>query len=205
MRFTTITLDRVRSSMLLRASAVTAAAALALTGCATSTPATDSTAPAGGATSTSAPATAQVTVTDPWVKAAEQGMTGAFGTITNPGSEDLVLVAASTSVATSMELHETVGDGTGNMVMQEVDGGFTIPAGGELVLKPGGDHLMLMGLTAPVQAGDELEFTLEFADGSTVTFTAVAKDFAGANEQYGGNHGGHGTEQPTDTTMGGDH
>ena len=85
-----------------------------------------------------------------------------------------------------VELHETVANDSGEMVMQPKEGGFVIPAGGTLTLEPGANHIMLMGLAKPIVAGDEVSFTLTFADGSTYTFTAPAKDFTGANENYVG-------------------
>ena len=81
-----------------------------------------------------------VTVTDPWVKAAEEGMTSAFGTLTNATGRDLQLIAASTPSAGMVELHETMGDGSGGMSMQEKEGGFPVPDGGE--------HLDLAARTA---------------------------------------------------------
>lgn len=152
-----------------------AAAALALTGCATAD------APAAETPTSSGDA---VTVTDPWVKATEEGMSSAFGEITNPGEEDVTVVSASTEASTMLELHETVENEAGQMVMREIAGGFVIPAGGALTLEPGGDHIMLMSLTHPLQAGEEIMFTLTFSDGSTVEFTAPVKDYAGANENY---------------------
>jgi periplasmic copper chaperone A len=83
-------------------------------------------------------------------------------------------------------LHETVENASGSMVMQEKKGGFTIPAKGSLELAPGGNHLMLMDLTGPIKAGDDVTFTLTMKDGSTYEFTAPAKDYTGANENYEG-------------------
>ena len=77
----------------------------------------------------------------------------------------------------------------GKMVMRQKQGGIVIKAKGTHALEPGGDHLMLMNLTQPVKAGDELTFTLTFADGRTEQFTAVAKPFAGAQESYAPGHG----------------
>lgn len=165
---------------LARLSTVVGIAALALVGCA---PATSTAEPA--------PAAGQehIVITDAWVKAADNGMTAAFGIIENHGAGDITLVAASTPAATAVELHETVAGGAGGMQMQEKDGGFTIPTGEPLTLEPGGNHLMLMGLTAPIVAGDEVEITLVFADGTEMTLTAPAKDYSGANEEYvGGTH-----------------
>ncbi|WP_341853970.1 copper chaperone PCu(A)C [Brachybacterium sp. GPGPB12] len=90
-----------------------------------------------------------LTLVDPWVKAAEEGMTSAFGTLTNATGRALQLISASTPSAGMVEPHETMGDGSGGMSMQEKEGGFPVPDGGELVLEPGGDHLMLMDLAAP--------------------------------------------------------
>lgn len=157
--------------------ALVATAALTLVGCAATAPdqATD-------------PGTAgrAVTISDAWVKAADEGMTAAFGVLTNTGDADLTLISASSTAATSTQLHETVDDGTGTMAMRQKDGGFTLPAGGTLTLEPGGNHLMLMGLVAPIVAGDEIELTLGFSDGSQYAFTAPAKDYSGANENYVG-------------------
>lgn len=154
-----------------------AAATLALAGCATTAP-EQGTEPAAASQS--------VTITDAWVKAADAGMSATFGELANTGGSDLTLVSVTSPASASMQLHETVDNGSGSMLMQEKDGGFTIPAGGALTLEPGGNHLMLMDLTAPIVAGDEIEFTLTFSDGSDYTYTAPAKDYSGANETYMG-------------------
>lgn len=127
-----------------------------------------------------------VTITDPWVKSAEEGMSAAFGILVNNGPDDVTIVSATSDASPTIELHETVENDNGEMVMQEKEGGFVIPAGGSYALEPGANHIMLMGLTAPLAAGDEATFTLTFSDGSTFTFTAPAKDYSGANENYEG-------------------
>ncbi len=152
-----------------------AIAAIALVGCASTEPVTET---------PSATQADSVTVTDAWVKAAESGMTAAFGVIENTGETDVTVVAASTAAAMTAQLHETTDDGTGTMTMREKDGGLPIAAGEVLELAPGGNHIMLMDVTEPIVAGDEITIALEFADGSTVEFTAPAKDFTGANENY---------------------
>ena len=148
-----------------------------------------------------------ITVTDPWVKAAEGGMTAAFGTVTNGTSGDLILTGATTSASSEVQLHETSPDGSGGMSMQEKEGGFELPAGEELVLEPGGHHLMLMDLTEPLRPGDQVELTLVFSEGTEHPFTATVKDFSGAQEHYspedeegagasdgGGEHAGDGED-----------
>lgn len=121
-----------------------------------------------------------------WVKAAESGMTAAFGVLANSGTEDIQVIAAASPAAETVQLHETTAGADGSFAMAETAKGFTVPAGGEFVLEPGANHLMLMGLKAPVLPGDDISFSLELADGTSVDFTATAKEFSGANESYHG-------------------
>lgn len=151
-----------------------AAAALVLTGCA-STPA-DSAASAADA----------LAISDAWVKSADEGMSAAFGELSNDSDADVTVVSAETEASPMLELHETVENDAGEMIMREIEGGFVIPAGGTLSLEPGGNHLMLMGLAGPLKAGDETTFVLTLSDGSTFEFTAPVKDYSGANETYEG-------------------
>lgn len=151
-------------------------AATLLAGCSTSS--TTASSPAAGAAST-------ITVTDAWVKAANSGMSAAFGTFTNSGSSDVTLVSVTTPASSVVQLHETV-----NGTMREKAGGFVIPAGGTFALAPGANHIMLMNITAPLKAGDTVAFTLNFSDGTTTTITAPVKDFTGANESYSSGMGG---------------
>ncbi|SIO89837.1 copper chaperone PCu(A)C [Nocardiopsis sp. JB363] len=144
-----------------------------------------------------------ITVSDPWVKAAaaDEGMTAAFGVLTNEGDQDATITAAhAEEVSAMVELHEVVSGDDGNMVMQEKDGGFSVAAGAEHELSPGADHIMIMDLTEDLEPGVEVTITLEFEDGSTQEFTAPVKDFEGANENYDDDHEGHG-----DTDDHGDH
>lgn len=144
---------------------------------------TDSSAqPAGSATNPSKDTLAAVTMRDPWVKAADSGMTAAFGTLINGGDTDITIVSV-TSPVSPVEIHEMVMR-DGEMVMQAKEGGLTVGAGRTHALEPGGDHLMLMELAEPIRPGDEVTFTLTLSDGRTLEFSAVAKPFAGANESY---------------------
>jgi copper(I)-binding protein len=159
-------------------SAALAVAAFALAGLS----ACSATEPRTGAADASAP-TCPLSVSDGWVKAADDGMTAAFGTLTNAGAAEVRLRAAATSAAARVELHEVVSEG-GAMVMRQVAGGLAVPAGGTLALEPGGNHLMLMGLTEPVRPGDEVTLTLTCEGGGTATMTAQAKAYTGADEHY---------------------
>jgi copper(I)-binding protein len=172
-----------------RLAVAAAALMLALSGCAgaAETPAE---------TTDSAASADTLTMTDAWVKANDSGMTGAFGLLENSGTDDITVVSAETSAASMIELHETVANDAGDMVMQEKPDGFVVPAGGSIELAPGGNHIMLMGLTGPLAAGDEATFTLNLADGSSLEFSAPVKDYTGANETYEGD-----TEMDMDTDI----
>lgn len=163
------------SKNLPRVAALLAVSMLALSGCAAeSAPAEIRSAPAGEA----------VTIEDAWVKSADEGMSAAFGTLENSGDTDVTVVSVTSEASSMLELHETVENEAGEMVMREIEGGFIIPAGGDFELEPGANHIMLMDLASPLQAGDEATFTLTFSDDSTYEFTAPVKDYSGANENY---------------------
>lgn len=166
----------MKTSFALRTIALSSAVLIALAGCAAN--------PAENSSST--PAGASITMTDPWVKAANEGMSAGFGTIKNTGEQDVTVTSVTSPASTDLELHETVANESGAMVMREKNGGFTIPAHSELHLEPGGNHIMLMDLTEPLQPGSEVRMTLKFSDETTFDITAPVKDFAGANENYEG-------------------
>lgn len=146
------------------------------------------------ASDASAKAADSVTMTDQWIKAADSGMSAAFGTIENKSDKPVNMVAASSPASATVELHEVVADATGDKTMRPKAGGFVIPAHGSMTLKPGGEHLMFMGLKAPLRTGAETPITFTFADGSTTTVTAQVRDFAGGKENYqpSGDNAAHG-------------
>lgn len=187
------------------ATAGSALLALSLAACSsgedtTTDAATSESTPQDTATGDSEPATGTaLTFTDAWTKSAEEGMSAAFGILENPTDADIVVVGVSSPASSAMELHETVMN-DGSMMMQQVDG-FTIPAGGEFLLEPGGNHLMFMDLTGPILPGDEVEVTLDLQDGSTVSFVTSAREFTGADEEYADDD----MDMDMDMDMDGDH
>ncbi|ROO85987.1 hypothetical protein EDD29_3544 [Actinocorallia herbida] len=162
--------------------------ALPIAACGAEGTTTEAAASAPSATASAQAPAAALTVTDPWVKIVDKGMTAAFGTLKNTTGADVTVASAATPASAVVELHEVVGDG-GEMQMQPKEGGFVVPAGGSLELEPGGLHLMLMDVQEPLKAGAEVAFTLTLSDGSKIEFTALAKEFKGGNENYTG--GGH--------------
>jgi periplasmic copper chaperone A len=80
------------------------------------------------------------------------------------------LVAVSTPAAKMAGLHKTE-NVDGVMKMEHVDA-IEVPADGMLQMKPGGYHIMLMGLNAPLKEGDEIELTLTFEKAGDVKVKA---------------------------------
>ena len=86
----------------------------------------------------------------------------AFFHIMNHTDEDDRLIAAASDVAKRVELHTHIEDANGVMRMRELEAGITVPAGGMHMLKRGGDHVMFMGLEAPLEQGSTIDVTLTF-------------------------------------------
>lgn len=117
---------------------------------------------------------------------------GGFVIIENTGGADDRLVAASAPVSARTELHEmAVVDGI--MKMREMADGIPVPAGATVELKPGGLHVMFMGLAEPLKEGGRVPVTLTFEKAGTVTvdFT-IEKMGAKAMDHGASGHGGHG-------------
>lgn len=108
-----------------------------------------------------------VTVQDPYVRLAPPNApaTGAFMVIRNGGDKDVKVVKASNPASKVTELHTHLNEG-GVMKMRPVPA-IDIKAKGEAVLKPGGLHVMLIDLKAPMKEGDIVPITLNFDDGSS--------------------------------------
>ena len=112
-----------------------------------------------------APLAAEIEITDTYARASgAKAIAGAaFMMIENTGEEaDRLIAAAAPDVSKRVELHTHKDMGDGVMKMMEVEEGFEIPAGGNHMLMRGGDHVMFMGLNAPLEQGDMLHVTLTF-------------------------------------------
>lgn len=136
------------------------------------------------------PAAAQtpptITVTAPWTRAAGQGGTGAgFLTLRNTGSAPDRLVSARAEVARTVELHTHTND-NGVMRMRQVPA-IDLPAGREVTLRPSGLHIMLIGLTAPLQVGQRVPLTLVFEKAGEQRVELVV-EAAGARGPSGHSH-----------------
>jgi copper(I)-binding protein len=123
------------------------------------------------------PAFAQLKVKDAWVRGtvAQQTATGAFMELS--AAEDLKLVGVQSPIAGVAEIHEMKMDG-GVMRMRPITA-LELPANRTVQLKPGGYHVMLMGLKQPLMDGATVPLTLtvETRDGkrSTVEVSAPVR------------------------------
>lgn len=91
---------------------------------------------------------------------------GGFLTITNTGDADNRLVSATSPVSERVELHTMTMDGD-VMRMRELEDGVALPAGEMVELKPGGLHVMFIGLSGPFVTGETVPVTLTFESGDT--------------------------------------
>lgn len=117
---------------------------------------------------------AKITISDTAARATTEN--GAvYMTLKNEGAEDDALVGAKTDVAKTVELHETKMDENDVMKMSPVPN-IPIPAGGSVTLKPGGLHVMLIGMQKELAAGDKISLTLTFEKAGPMTIEAEVKD-----------------------------
>ena len=127
---------------------------------------------------TTAPVIADITVKDPWVRATvpQQKATGAFMQITAPKAARLV--EASSPVAGVTEIHEMTMDN--DIMRMRAVPGIDLPAGKAVELKPGGYHVMLMDLKAPITEGQDVPVTLVIEGADKKRETVVIKATARA-------------------------
>jgi copper(I)-binding protein len=143
-------------------------------------------------TTTNAASAEPVSVTGAWarVTAPKAPAGAAYMTITSKDGDMLTGVSVPAEIAGEAQLHETTDDA---MAMDDEQGGesmdgmaamkgmkevemIDLPAGEAVQLKPGGYHVMLMKLKAPITAGMTVPVTLTFEKAGRVTVDAVAKD-----------------------------
>ncbi|MBT0586005.1 copper chaperone PCu(A)C [Alteromonas oceanisediminis] len=112
----------------------------------------------------------------------------AYLSIHNMSSEDDRLVAASVSaeVADEVQLHDVLMDGE-MMKMREMQDGVVLPSRKTVEFRPGGKHIMLLGLKGPLNEGSRFQLTLHFAQGDDVEVTVNVEQPQGdkASEKTG--------------------
>jgi len=114
---------------------------------------------------------AEITVTEGYIRGLPPGQmtTAAFMRLFNSAGQVIRIQSASSPAAERAEFHRS--SHSNGMMSMEALAAVVVPARGELVLEPGGVHLMLINLTAPLREGDSAELTLQLEGGQQLTVT----------------------------------
>ena len=133
-----------------------------------------------------------LTIGHPWSRATPGGakIGGGYLTVTNNGSAPDRLVAATTNVADRVEIHEMAMN-NGVMTMRQIPGGIPVPPGQTVAFAPGGYHLMLMGLKAPLKEGDRLKATLTFEKAGPIEVTINVEGIGAQHPAPADDHSKH--------------
>jgi copper(I)-binding protein len=128
-----------------------------------------------------------IQVENPWTRATPAGARFGmvFMTISNPANTADRLLGVSSDAADKTEIDETSTVG-GKTEMHEVTGGVSVPAGGSIMLKPDGYHIMLSGLKKRLKAGDTLHIKLAFEKAGSVTVVVPVRASAAASDEMPG-------------------
>src|SRR5690606_13269297 len=146
-----------------------------------------------------------LTIANPWARTSPMDTTygAVYLELTSADGDALVGASVPEDVAGTVEIHETVpaedadaegmGDmgmneegsdttettmaGMGQMTMQPIES-LELPAGETMALEPGGYHIMLIELVAPLETGEEIEVTLTFENAGERTITVPVRDDA---------------------------
>jgi periplasmic copper chaperone A len=130
-----------------------------------------------------------IQISHPWARATPgAAKTGAaYLTLTDHGAADR-LIGVSTPAAAMAELHKTIDD-RGTMKMRAVDH-LTLAPDHPVTLAPGGYHIMLMGLKAPLKRGETFPLTLTFAHAPPMTVTVPVEAIGASGVSDGSGMGG---------------
>ena len=136
-------------------------------------------------------AIAKIAIGHPWTRetAATQTVGGGFLTIRNGGKTADRLLSASSPFAAEVQIHTMSMDG-GVMKMRPLKDGIAIPAGQTVELKPGGLHIMFIGLKQPFKKGSQIPATLRFLKAGTVKVGFAVQPVGSAAPMEAG-HAGH--------------
>jgi periplasmic copper chaperone A len=102
-------------------------------------------------------------------------VSGGYMTIRNSGAEADRLISGEATFAERVEIHEMAMDGE-VMKMRQLADGLEIPAGGEVVLKPGGYHVMFIGIDSQFKDGETRNVKLTFEKAGTIELEFAVQD-----------------------------
>ena len=114
-------------------------------------------------------------ISQPWTRAtpATAQSAGGFLTVTNKGTTPDRLIAVRSAVSAKVEVHEVRMENN-VMKMRELEKGLEIAPGATVMLKPGGYHIMFMGLKAPIAKDSEIPVTLVFEKAGSIDIALKA-------------------------------
>jgi copper(I)-binding protein len=137
------------------------------------------------------PAFADVKIENAWARATPPGAKIAAGylTIRNDSASAERLVSAGSPAAARVQTHVTKTEG-GISRMREVKG-YDIPANGTFELTPGGAHLMLVDIKAPLKAGERVPLVLRFQHAGEVKVELEVRPLGASGAMGGMHHHGH--------------
>ena len=129
----------------------------------------------------------------PWSRATPKGATvaGGYMKIINTGATPDRLIGGSSEAAPKFEIHEMSMQG-GVMKMRQLPNGIELKPGQTVELKPGGYHLMFVGITAPFEQGKRVKGTLEFEKAGKIEVEYAVEAIGSTpkpNDGGGGHHG----------------
>lgn len=126
----------------------------------------------------------ELTIHHPYARATAPGQPAgaAYLSIRNAASADDKLVSVAADVSAGVELHEMKMEGS-VMRMRELRA-LDLPGGKTVELKPGGLHIMLMGLKAPLKQGDKFPLKLTFEKAGEVTVTVNVEGPAASHDKH---------------------
>lgn len=133
-----------------------------------------------------------VEIGHPWSRATPAGakVAGGFLKLQNEGTEADRLVSVASDIADTVEIHEMAMAADGTASMHRLDKGLEIPAGATVELKPGGYHIMFIGLKKPLVEGEKFEGTLTFEKAGTVKVEFAIEAMGKGSADHGA-HQGH--------------
>ncbi|RJP48209.1 MAG: copper chaperone PCu(A)C [Anaerolineaceae bacterium] len=123
-----------------------------------------------------APAAKDVEASDVWARTGMAGGNSAvYMVLVNGTDMHQELLFATSDVAEAVELHESRMGDSGEMQMIP-QASIPLAAGAKVEFKPGGLHVMLIGLKQELKVGDEFEVTLHFKDHADITLKVIVKE-----------------------------
>jgi copper(I)-binding protein len=123
-----------------------------------------------------APAVTDIEASEVWARTGMAGGNSAvYMMLVNGTDMHQELLYATSDVAEAVELHESKMGANGEMQMIP-QASIPLEAGAKVEFKPGGLHIMLIGLKQELKAGDEFEVTLHFKDHADITLKVIVKE-----------------------------